>query len=99
MTKTFKLHPDQKQLVEDGLKKASEETGSSFDAPNLEAIIQSYLGSGFMFADVEHAMAFEAKRADDPEAFVEEQVARLQHLFPQLNITVEVTWKEAAVAA
>jgi hypothetical protein len=96
-TKTFKLHPDQKQLIEEGLKKASEETGSPFDNANLEAIIQSYLGSGFMFADVEHAMAFAAKHhADDPQAFVEKQIARLQQLFPQLNIAVEITWKEAA---
>jgi hypothetical protein len=98
-TKTFKLHPDQKQLVEDGLKQASEETGSAFDTVNLEAIIQSYLGSGFMFADVEHAMAYAAKHADDPQVFVEKQVARLQDLFPQLNIAVEITWKEVAVVA
>jgi hypothetical protein len=98
-TKTFKLHPDQKQLVEDALKKASDETGSSVDTVNLEAIIQSYLGSGFMFADVKHAMAYAAKHADDPQAFVEKQVAGLRHLFPQLNIAIEITWKEAVVAA
>ena len=98
-SKTFKLHPDQKQLVEDGLKKASEETGSAFDAVNLEAVFQSYLGAGFMFADVEHAMAHAAKHADDPQAFVEKQVAKLKHLFPQLNIAVEITSNEAAVAA
>ena len=93
-TKTFKLHADQKQLVEDGLKKASEETGSAVDSVNLEAIFQ-----GFMFPDVEHATAFAAKHADDPQMFVEKQVVRLQNLFPQLNIAVEITLNEAAVAA
>jgi hypothetical protein len=42
-TKTFKLHPDQKQLVNDALKKASDETGSAMDTVNLEAICQNYI--------------------------------------------------------
>jgi hypothetical protein len=100
ITKTFKLDADQKQLVEDGLQKASEETGSEFDAVNLEAVFQNYLGVSFMFADVEHAMAHGAKHADDPKVFVEKQVARLQHLFPQLNIAVKITSNECwAVSA
>jgi hypothetical protein len=97
--KTFKLHADQKQLVEDGLQKASKETGSDVDSVNLEAVFQSYLGAGLMFSDVEHATAFAAKHADDPRVFVEEQLARLQQLFPQLNIAVEITWKEAVAAS
>jgi hypothetical protein len=96
-TKTFKLHADQKQLVEDGLKKAAEETGSVFNSVNLEAVFVSYLGAGISFPDVEHAMAYAAERADDPQAFVEKQLARLQDLFPQLNIGVEITWKKSAV--
>ena len=98
-TKTFKLHADQKQLLEDGLKKASEETGSAYDSVNLEAVFQSYLGAGLMFTDVEHAMAYAAKHADDPRVFVEKQAVKLQHLFPQLNIAIDVTWKQAAVVA
>ncbi len=92
-TKTLKLHADQKQLFEAAVKKASEETGSDVEAVNVEAICQNYLGSGLMFADVEHAMTYAAKHANDPLAFVEKQVTRLKQLFPQLNIAVEITLK------
>jgi hypothetical protein len=93
-TKTFKLHADQKQLIEEGLKKASEETGSVVDSVNLKAVFQSYL-----FPDVKRTTAFAAKHADDPQLFVEKQITALQHLFPQLNIAVEITWKEAVAAS
>jgi hypothetical protein len=93
-TKTFKLHADQKQLIEEGLKKASEETGSVVDSVNLKAVFQSYL-----FPDVKRTTAFAAKHADDPKLFVEKQITALQTLFPQLNIAVEITWKEAVSAS
>jgi hypothetical protein len=98
-TKTFKLYADQKQLVADAIKKAQEETGSAVEASNLEAICQSFLGSGLMFSDVEQAMTYAAKRADDPPVFVQKLVTTLEQLFPQLNIAVEITFKESAAAA
>ena len=52
-----------------------------------------------MYTDVSDAMNYAAKHADDPLVFVEKQVATLQHLFPQLNIAVEITSKESAVAS
>jgi hypothetical protein len=98
-TKTFKLHADQKQLVADGLKKAQDETGSDVEAVNLEAVFQNYLGGGLAFADEDQAMTYAAKHANDPQVFVEKQVARLKQLFPQLDITVEITLKKPAAAA
>jgi len=98
-TKTFKLHADQKELIEDVLLKVGEVTGSDVDSVNLEAVFQSYLSGGGMYADVSDAMAYAAKHADDPLAFVEKQVATLQHLFPQLNIAFEITSKKSAAAA
>jgi hypothetical protein len=98
-SKTFKLHADQKELVEDVLLKVSEVTGSDVDSVNLEAVFQSYLSGGGMYADVSDAMAYAAKHADDPLAFVEKQVATLQHLFPQLNIAFEITSKKSAASA
>jgi hypothetical protein len=98
-TKTFKLHEDQKQVVHNALKKASDETGSTVEAVNLEAICQNYLGSGLMFADDEHAVTYAANHADDPVVFVETRVTRLKELFPQLNIAVEITFKESIAAA
>jgi hypothetical protein len=98
-TKTFKLHADQKELVEDVLLKVSEVTGSDVDSVNLEAVFQSYLSGGGMYADVSDAIAYAAKHVDDPLAFVEKQVVTLQHLFPQLNIAFEITSKESAASA
>jgi len=98
MTKTFKLHEDQKQLVNDALKKASEETGSNFEAVNLEAICQSYIGAGLMFANVAQAMAYAAKHTTEPALFVAKQVALLEQLFPDLQIKVDITFKEPAPA-
>jgi hypothetical protein len=98
-TKTFKLHADQKELVEDVLLKVSEVTGSDVDSVNLEAVFQAFLGGGGMNADVSDAMAYAAKHADDPLVFVEKQVATLQNLFPQLNIAFEITPKNSAVSA
>jgi hypothetical protein len=98
-TKTFKLHEDQKQLVQDGLKKASEETGSAVDAVNLEAVFQSYMGGGLAFADVAQAMAYAAKHTSDAALFVQKQIAMMEKLFPQLSIAVEITFKETPPAA
>jgi hypothetical protein len=98
-TKTFKLHADQKELIEDVLLKVGEVTGSDVDSVNLEAVFQSYLSGGGMNADVSDAMAYAAKHADDPLVFVEKQVMTLQHLFPQLNIAFEITSKKSAASA
>jgi hypothetical protein len=98
-TKTFKLHEDQKQLVQDGLKKASEETGSAVEAVNLEAVFQNYMGGGLAFADVAQAMAYAAKHTNDAALFVQKQIAMMEELFPQLSIAVEITFKETPPAA
>ena len=98
-TKTFKLHADQKELVEDVLLKVSEVTGSDVDSVNLEAVFQAFLSGGGMYADVSDAMAHAAKHADDPLVFVEKQVATLQNLFPQLKIAFEITSKKSAASA
>ncbi len=68
-TKTFKLHPDQKQVVNYALKKASEETGSAFEAVNLEAICQNFMGGGLMFANWPSALTYAEKHAEDKAAF------------------------------
>jgi len=89
-TKTFELHDDQKQLVNDALKQASEATGSKYEADNLEAICQSYIGAGLMFANVAQALEYAAKHTDNAAAFVKKHVAMMEAVFPQLSIAVEI---------
>jgi hypothetical protein len=98
-TKTFKLHEDQKQLVNDAIKKAQAETGSAVEAANIEAICQSYIGAGLLFPDWEPAFTYAAKHTNDAAALVQKLVAMAQDLFPQLSIAVEITFKESAPAA
>jgi hypothetical protein len=98
-TKTFKLHDDQKQLVQDGLKKAQEETGSPVDAVNLEAVFQNYMGGGLAFSDWEQALIYAAKHTNDAAALVQKLVAMMKELFPQLGITVQIAFNESAPAA
>jgi hypothetical protein len=98
-TKTFKLHDDQKQLVADGLKKASEETGSAVEAVNLEAVFQNYLGSGLMFSDAKQALTYARKHSDNPAQFVETWIAVIKELCPELTINAEITLKGEAAAA
>jgi hypothetical protein len=98
-TKSFRLHEDQKQLVNDAIKKAQAETGSAVEAANLEAICQSYIGAGLLFSDWEPAFTYAAKHTNDAAALVQKLVAMAQDLFPQLSIAVEITFKESAPAA
>ena len=95
-TKIFKLHEDQKQLVEDGLAKMKEETGTESDAVALEYIVQNYMGAGIQFQNWDQAVTYAAKhQSDDPYTFVKTVFERLEALFPSLEIDVKVTLKEA----
>ena len=42
--KTFKLHPDQKELVDAALENIKKHTGTAFDTVALEYMAQSYIG-------------------------------------------------------
>jgi hypothetical protein len=99
-TKTFKLHEDQKQLVDDALAKMKEESGTESDAVALEYIIQNYMGAGIQFQNWDQALTYAAKhQTDDPYSVVAKVINRLEALFPSLEIDVKVTLKEAPATA
>jgi hypothetical protein len=99
-TKTFKLHQDQKALLDDGLAKMKAESGTESDAVALEYIVQNYMGAGIQFQNWDQAVTYAAKhQGEDPYSFVAKVVERLEQLFPSLEIDVKITLKEAPAAA
>ena len=68
--KTFKLHPDQKEIVEAALADIKGKTGTAVDTVALEYMAQSYMGTGIAFPDAKRAMTAEHKKAGDIEAFL-----------------------------
>ena len=69
--KTFKLHPDQKEIVEAALSYTKEKSGTKSDTVALEYIAQSHMGTGIAFKDAPSALQAEYKKAGDPEIFLE----------------------------
>jgi hypothetical protein len=100
-TKIFKLHKDQKQLVDDALAKMKEESGTEGDAVALEYLCTNYMGAGIQFQNWDQALTYYVKHLGQNEVpiFVQKVVARLGQLFPELNIKVTITLKEAPAAA
>jgi hypothetical protein len=47
--KSFKLHQDQKELLDNALDKIKSESGTEVDAVALEYLCQNYLGAGIQF--------------------------------------------------
>jgi hypothetical protein len=94
-TKTFKLHQDQKEIVEDALAKAREETGSVFETVNLEAICQSYLGDGLKFSNWEQALSYAKKQVNNDPAFY----ATVREFIDLLCPTAAMTFKAQELAS
>jgi hypothetical protein len=68
--KTFKLHPDQKEIVEAALKLAKEKSGTAHDTVAFELICQQFMGTGIAFPDAKSAMTAEYKKAGDETTFL-----------------------------
>jgi hypothetical protein len=68
--KTFKLHPDQKEIVEAAIQDVKQHTGTNADTVALELICQQYMGTGIAFPDATSAMTAEYKKAGDETTFL-----------------------------
>jgi hypothetical protein len=68
--KTFKLHEDQKEIVEAALDNIKKHTGTKHDTVALEYMAQSYMGTGIAFPDAKSAMTAEYKKAGDETTFL-----------------------------
>jgi len=77
-TKTFKLHPDQLEIVGAALQKAKKEGNTEVDSVALELMSQSYMGQGSAYTTIEAALAAERKKAGTVEAFLEKVVPLLE---------------------
>jgi hypothetical protein len=80
VSKTFKLHADQKEIVEAALKHAKEKSGTAHDTVALELIAQQFMGTGLAFEDLESAMAAEYKKAGDLDEFLTKVATHVEEI-------------------
>jgi hypothetical protein len=76
--KTFKLHGDQKEIVEAALGHVKQKTGTTVDTVALELICQQYMGTGLQVADLKTALNIEYKKTGNIADFLEKVVGLLQ---------------------
>jgi hypothetical protein len=99
-TKIFKLHEDQKELVEDAIAKMKAESGTQDDSVALEYIMHNYMGAGIQFQNWEQALTYAAKQqSDDPPLFMHVVVKKLEELFPGYKLDITLLAKDAPQAA
>ena len=78
--KTFKLHPDQKEIVEAALKHAKEKSGTASDTVALEYVCQEVMGSGLSFSDAKSAMTAEYKKTGDLDEFLTKLATHVEEI-------------------
>ncbi|SRR6266516_101634 len=93
VTKSFKLHPDQKQLSDDAIAKAKEEGNTEVDSVAYEYICQSFMGGGLAFSDPKQALTYARKHSDNPSLFAQQWIDTIEELCPELTINAEITIK------
>ena len=89
--KAFKLHPDQKEIVEAALKDAKSISGTKFDTVALEYVCQGYMGtspSGYQNAKA--ALTAEFKESGDAFLFLERVGNWLEEILGK-EVTVSVS--------
>jgi Reverse transcriptase (RNA-dependent DNA polymerase) len=88
--KTFKLHPDQMEIVEDALGYAKRKSGTKSDTVALEYVCQEVMGSGLSFNDAKSALTAEYKKAADAFLFLERVGNWLEEILGK-KVTVSVS--------
>jgi len=90
VTVTFKVHPDQKEIIETALSKAKQELSTEFDAVALDSICAQYL-SGSVSAPKITGTAKAPTLTQLMEASSAEEVLTIfSDVYPEVNITAEV---------
>lgn len=98
-TKAFKLHKDQLEIVEAAVEKAKKDGNTEYDAPALEYICQSYMGTSTAFPTLDAAMIATRKKSGSPEEFAQTVIEILEKLTPELVINVDISPAKKADAA
>jgi hypothetical protein len=91
----FWPHSDQEAVITAALSLAKEAVSTKFQTVALEAIAQNYLGAGIQFKDWKQALLYARKHAHEPSIFVEQALAFVQELCPDLVIEAKITVKGA----
>lgn len=92
-TVTFKVHPDQKVIINEALEKAKATINTSVASVALEGICQTYMGDGVAFKDWKSAMMYARKHSDDPALFAGEAISFLEEICPELVISASLEVK------
>jgi hypothetical protein len=79
--KTFKLHPDQKEIVEAALEDAKKRSGTKFDTVALELVCQEYMGTAPTgYKNAKAALTAEYKKSGSKEEFLGKVVSCLEQI-------------------
>jgi hypothetical protein len=88
--KTFKLHPDQKEIVEAALKDAKSKSGTKFDTAALEYVCQGYMGTGPTgYKNAKAALTAEFKKSESEEEFLGKVVGFLGEIMGE-TVTISL---------
>ena len=91
VSKTFKLHPDQKEIVEAAIEYAKHKSGTEFDTVALEYVCQEVMGSGLSFSDAKSAMTAEYKKTGDLDKFLTKVATHVEEITGKsVQIVVDV---------
>jgi hypothetical protein len=83
--KTFKLHPDQKEIVEAALSLAKQKGGTTVDTVALEYIAQEFMGTGMNFPSLKAALLAERKKSSSFEDFLSTLVGLIDSIAEAKN--------------
>jgi len=78
--KTFKLHSDQKDIVEAALAHIKKHTGTASDTVALEYMAISYMGTGVTYGDITSHLNAEYKKAGETETFPKKITAIIEKI-------------------
>jgi hypothetical protein len=86
--KTFKLHSDQKEIVEAALSLAKQKGGTTVDSVGLEYIAQQFMGTGMNFPTLKAAMLAEHRKAGSYEDFLANLAGLVDEIVTDLDVTI-----------
>jgi hypothetical protein len=88
--KTFKLHSDQKEIVDAALALAKEKSGTTVDTEALEYVAQVFMGGGMGFASLKAALIAERKKSNSFEDFLEKVAGLLDAILVDNVATISL---------
>jgi len=92
--KTFKLHLDQKEIVDAALALAREKGGTTVDTVALEYVAQEFMGTGMNFPTLKAAMMAEKKKAGTEEDFLGVVAGLLDEILVENVASISIEPKE-----